>query len=900
MKRVLLFILIVSCSFYSAQSQSILDKKVDFTVVDLSIEQALYHLERVSGVSISFSNRLIPSGVSVTYKFTNTEIGFILKRLLDDHGVMAETVGNAIVLVKKPKRELKRYTISGYVRDKETGEPLIGAHVEIGNSFQGTVTNNYGFYSITLYEGNNITVNFSYIGYVSNFQGVVLDRDRPVNMELSSDLLLEEVVIIAPVKDEIIPGLSQLSYHPADENYRPSLAGEHDILQEFYAMPGVQTGADGFGGLSVRGGNVDQNLVLLDGVPVYNPTHLLGIYSVFNSSAVKSATLYKGGFPARFGGRVSSVLDVRTKEGNRNDFTAIADVGLTSGKFSFEGPIKPGSGHSFFVSARRSFIDLYSIPLSRALRQSDGLDGEIAYYFFDINGKLNLRLGDRDQLYLSVYNGGDNFDNRQQVTEIFADTTYIEEDKQNKSWGNWISSLRWNHQFGEQLFSDLTLTYSRFFYDSVDEIENESFYNFQPTDREYLYYRYSSNNRDFAASWDWDYSPDWTGHFIRFGTRFIDHLFQPGAVQFDEMNDEFELSGVQDSLIKNPQRSYELDFYLEDEFSITEEFSFNLGVRNSFLFIDGQRFSYLQPRVNINYAFKEEPITLSLSAGKVIQPLHLLSNSGTGLPRDLWVSATDRRPPIESWQWVAGINWAKNEEHNLGLEGYYKTLKNLITFQEGSFSNIDGTNWQENVVTGRGWSYGLETYYEYNTQTTKIWAGYTLSFADRQFEEVNLGEVYPFKFDRRHNINLVVAHRFRKKWVASLGWTYSSGAPFTLERGTYEFNQSYVTGVEGGPQPLPFSLSGEVYGRKNDARLPDYHRLDVSVGYSIEVRNLKHTFSVGLYNAYNRLNPFDVTLENRPDDNGIISPQYIQVSLIPILPSIRYRIDIQWEPRSKF
>lgn len=897
MKRAILFCIFLGCSFYSAQSQSVLNKQVDFTVKDVSIEQALDHLARVSGVSISFSNRLLPSKVRISYTFRNTQIGEILEVMLDQYGILAKTVGASIVLVKKPKKELKRYTISGYVREKESGEPLIGAHVTIGNTYTGTVTNYYGFYSITLVEGNNLNLHFSYIGYTGVFHVIVLDRDVRLDVELESVMGLEMVTIVAPAIDAEIPRLSELTIDPNDENARPPLGGEHDILRDYYSMPGVQTGADGFGGLSVRGGNVDQNLVLLDGVPVYNPTHLLGIYSVFNSSAIKSATLYKGGFPARFGGRVSSVMDVRTKEGNRNAYEVIGDIGLTSGKVSVEGPIKPGKKHSFFLSGRRSFIDFYSVPISRALRQSAGLDGEIGYFFYDLNGKANFYLGEKDQVFLSVYNGGDNFRNRRQVTEIISDTTYIAEDKQTKTWGNWISSLRWNHQYGDQLFSDLTFTYSRFFYDSVDEIENESFFNFQPTDRDYLYYRYSSNNRDFALSWDWDYSPNWKNHYIRFGARMIDHLFQPGAVQFDESFSIEQIEGVLDSLVKNPQQSYEVDFYLEDEFQVTEGFMMNLGLRHSFLYIDGVRFSYLQPRFNLLFTLPEDRVQLNLSMGKVIQPLHLLSNSGTGLPRDLWVSATERRPPIESWQWVAGTTWEINDQVTWSVEGYYKTLENLITFQEGSFSNIDGTNWQDNVVSGRGWSYGLETFAVFKFDGTKVWAGYTLSYANRQFDEVNLGEVYPFKFDRRHNINLVGIYKFNERWMASLGWTFSSGSPITLERGTYEINQTHVG---GDPQPFPFILIGEVNGRKNDTRLPNYHRLDLSVSYSYEYYFGKQTLSLGIYNAYNRLNPYDITLENRPDASGDVRPQYIQVSLIPFLPSIRYRIDFTLEPRSKF
>lgn len=876
-----------------AWSQSPLNQVIDYSVEEVSIEKALYHLMEVAEVDIAFINNIFPPDKRVSLTVRQQTVGYVLGFLLQDEPVGIELVADQIVIVLKKQPPPSRYTVSGYLTDQTSGEPLIAANIYTNDFTKGTETNQYGFYSLTLPQGR-IRLNISYLGYQSKVIPLNLSQDLALNVELVPSLTLDSIVIIAPVREELRQGprLSTNTFNLEELEQLPALGGESDLIRLAYTMPGVQTGADGFGGLTVRGGNVDQNLILMDGVPIYNSSHLLGIFSVFNSSAVRSAKLIKGGFPARYGGRVSSVLDVRTKEGNLKNYEAEADIGLTSGKFSLEGPIVKEKS-SFFITARRSFIDFFSKPISRRLRAADGANGVLGYYFYDFNAKLNTQLSSRDRLFFSLYNGSDNYSNQIQFNQVFGDSTLIDDIQTRVHWGNTIASLRWNHQFSNKLFANTILTYSRFFYESEDLVERLLLFNFQPASSEFTYLTYKSNNRDLAAKIDLDYVPT-PDHYIRFGASYTGHKFQPGAVRFDEMvqrdsiNDE-NISGL---LNKNPLYSNELELYVEDEWQVADWLWVNLGMRALVYHVLDYTQLYWQPRIQASVQVLPR-LQLFGSAGRAVQPLHLLSNSGVGFPRDLWVSATPRIAPVESWQFVVGTHYRLDKQTEITLEGYYKKLDNLITFQEGSLIQIDGLNWQNKVATGQGWSYGGEFQLRRVAGKMTGWFSYTLAFADRQFEEVNLGIRYPFKFDRRHNFQLQTAYAINEKWTASLGWTFSTGAATTLPLYKYLDNQLNLLYSNLPPQ-FPFVLEAIDFGRRNDVRLPNYHRMDVQFNYRIRRDWGVQTLSFGFYNVYNRLNPFNYILADRPNEAGDIVPQYLQISLVPILPFLRYRLELDF------
>ena len=885
--RYLLPALFLFCAF-PLSAQPVADRLYDWEVEGKTLEQALYALIDLTGVPIAFSNSSLPKREGLAYSFRQKRIEEILEALLTNTGFRSQWMGGQILIVPIPMSDLRKFSISGYIRDAISGEPMIGANVFSPALGKGTTTNAYGYYCLTLQEGP-VEVAFSYLGYETRVLPLELFSNQVFNLNLRPALTLDEVLVTAPSfpTSMQVPPPGTQRFRSEDMERLPSLNGEPDVLRFSYLQPGVQTGADGFGGLSVRGGDVDQNLVLLDGVPVYNAGHLLGIFSIFNNSAVRSANLLSGVFPARYGGRVSSVLDVRTKEGNYKHWGGEADIGVASGKLSIEGPLVAEKS-SVFVGVRRSFLDLYSRPITRKEQEKRGKEGELGYHFFDLNAKINYKLGNRDHLYGSFYTGGDHYDNYQVETTLQGDSTTIDRVEQGVEWGNAIGSLRWNHLFGDKLFSNTILTYSRFFYTSQDSYEEKFLEGEVLQNREYFLIRYNSNNRDVALTTDFDFRPN-PENTLRFGASAVLHRFKPGGASFDEsaLSDTLTEEHIKFLLERSAQMSGEYDLYAEDEFQINNETGGNLGLRVTMLQIDGKLLTYLQPRA-LFYFHPGKDLLVSIGVGRAVQPLHLLTNSGIGLPRDLWVSSTSRIRPINSWQLNGSLNWQGKSGWEASMEGFYKFMNRLVTFQEGLLTSIDATNWQNKVAVGRGWSYGAEWLLRRKGRKLSGWLAYTLSFSRRQFDEVNLGQPFPFRFDRRHNLHLAGTLSVGRRWQFSMVWTFGSGIATTLPRSSYQFNQFNLLYSDVPPQ-FPFILDVSNFGKKNDIRLPPYHRLDLEVKFTLDKKRFQHQFTAGAYNVYNRYNPLYYTLTERVDDQtGKTVPKYIQVALFPVLPSVRY------------
>lgn len=863
----------------------------------MPIDQALYALMDQTGASISFSNQLLPDNHFVTLDVQNEPLGSILEKLLEGTNIGVSLLGKLIVLVPPGSSTTPRkYTLNGTVRDAQSGELLLGANVFIRGG-TGTVTNEYGFYSLTLPEGV-VQITVSYLGYQSRQLRFSLHTDFSINVALTPSLNLAEVIVTSKTVDALntynpTPGLHQFGQDVL--NKVPALSGEADVQRIALMLPGVQSGADGFGGISVRGGNIDQNLVLLDGVPVYNSSHLLGLYSVFNPDAVKSVRLLKGVFPARYGGRVSSVLDVRTKEGNLREWTGSSELGLTSIRGLVEGPLHKDS-LSLLISARRSLLDLYTRPLSSSIRRKSGIEGSFGYFFYDVNAKLQWNKGSKNRFFLSMYTGGDLSSDvlAQQLQN--SDTLKQERSFQELRWGNAIGSLRWNHLFGKKLFLNTTLNYSRFYYASVDKVSDKVSLGDRTLSSQDVFNQYKSNNRDYGAQADFNYLPS-PNHHLRFGVSAIWHKFQPGAVFLDEtiQIDTLSPETLELLLNKNPQRSRELDFYVEDEFQLGRRWSGNVGFRTAQLFTEEVTYFYVQPRMLVTFQLLDS-WHLHASGGRHVQSLHQLSSSGISLPRDLWVSSTRRVAPIDSWQAVLGTTFQWGKGWEASGEVYQKRMDNLIVFLEGSFDQIDGDNWQNEIDVGKGSSRGLEVMLHRSYGKTQGWLSYTLSRTDRIFDEVNQGEAFPFRFDRRHNLTLAANHQLNKKWTLSGLWTFSSGMATTLPRQVYDFNQLNLLNSELPPQ-FPFLVQAIDNGSRNDIRMPNYHRLDLSASYTWHKPRQQFHLDFGVYNAYVHFNPVYYRLSRRPNEAGEIQSQFVQVALLPILPFFRFRTD--WHPPRK-
>jgi len=758
----------------------------------------------------------------------------------------------------------QKITISGYVQDAASGEKLLYANIFELVLGVGTISNNYGFFSLTLPTTNkdSLTVVVSYIGYERWQKKLPPSKDVWLTVNMNPKVVAGKTVEVVADKYERIEKKSQMSR--IDIPIRqiemvPALLGESDVLKAIQLLPGVQSGVEGSSGLYVRGGGPDQNLILLDGATVYNANHLFGFFSVFNADAIKNVSLTKGGFPARFGGRLSSVLEISMKEGNNQKFTGQATIGLVASRFTYEGPLNKGKS-SFIISGRRTYIDVLAKPF---LDKND----YGGYYFYDLNAKLNHSFSKNNHLFFSLYTGDDNFYAKQQEEDINGFSSNYDF---GLGWGNITSTLRWNHLYNKKLFSNLALTYSNFEFYTEMKSSWKEYGTLMESDR----IKYSSGIQDISARIDFDFLPN-PRHFIKFGGNVIRHTFNPGVVQF-KMSGE-DMASI-DTLVAPVAKhiAMEASGYIEDDFKLTSALKMNLGIHASLFSVNKKLYSSIEPRVSVRYLLGNWAIKSSYA--NMTQYIHLLTNSGIGLPTDLWVPATDKVKPQQSKQIGLGIARSlKKGLVELSVEGYYKTMNNLIEYKEGSgFLGLD-TDWQNKIEFGEGRSYGVEFFLQKKSGKTTGWLGYTLSWSDRKFEELNFGKRFPFRYDRRHDIALVLNHSISSKIELSCNWIYGTGNAISLGTARYQ-------GAGSLAEPTKSYYHQEItyYNQRNGFRMVAYHRLDIGVRF-IGGKNRNRIFSIGIYNAYSRKNPFFYYFDEK-EDRRVLK----QVSLFPIIPSISY------------
>jgi len=755
----------------------------------------------------------------------------------------------------------QKYTISGYISDQETGEQLIAANVLEQKSAAGAITNTYGFFSLTL-PRDSVILSFSYIGYEAQTIALLLNEDKIINIKLSPALSLATVEIVGE-KYQKIEETSQMSRIevPIEQIKKlPALLGEVDVLKTLQLLPGVQSGGEGQSGLYVRGGSPDQNLVLLDGVPVYNVSHLLGFFSVFNADAIKNVTLTKGGIPARYGGRLSSVLEINMKEGNLQKFHGEGSVGIISSKLTLEGPIQKGKS-SFIVSARRTYVDIFARPIIKSQAREDGNEVTPTLYFYDLNAKFNYKLNDKHRLYWSVYSGEDKF--AISTRENYESGNYFVLDG-NTDWGNVISAFRWNYQISNRLFANTTLTHSRFNFDFGSEIE-ELF----DGERDRFSARYFSGIYDWAGKVDIDFIPN-PDHYIRFGVEATHHTYEPGAFQFNiEANGEIPLNL---KLGSENAKSWEYKAYVEDDMQFGP-LKANVGLHATAFDVEGKTYYSIQPRLGLRYLMNND-IALKASYTKMSQFINLLTNESLSLPTDLWVPSTERIKPQDSWQVAAGVATTLWNQFELSVEGYYKEMQNVISYKEGaSFVGLE-QDWQDKVTQGDGKSYGAEVFFQKKKGKTTGWVGYTLSWNWREFEEINGGKRFPFKYDRRHDISVVVSHEFNPRITLTGAWVYGTGNAITIP--LYRYNYFGYQSIES-------------IGGKNGFRMDAYHRMDLSLELQSKKnarrKRYKSAWNFGLYNMYNRNNPYFITTGQTNEG----ARTFRQISIFPIIPSVSYK-----------
>lgn len=769
----------------------------------------------------------------------------------------------------------QKVTVYGYVEDVDTGEKLFGASVYDAITFDGTTTNEYGFFSITL-PVSQIKLKVSYLGYKDYEEEIDLKENKEIIVKLKLANELEEVVLVADKVEKIQENtqMSSVKIPISQIKSLPTIGGEVDILKALQLLPGVKSGNEASAGIYVRGGGPDQNLILLDGVPVYNVYHLFGFYSVFNADAIKSVELFKGGFPSRFGGRLSSVLDIRMKEGNNKEFHGEASIGLISSKLTLEGPIVKNRT-SFMVSARRTYLDILARPFIKKSFRDNGEEGVVGYYFYDINAKINHKITDKDKLYLSLYSGRDKFYMWNEYSYGNNDENFSKI-KANFGWGNLTSSLRWNHQFNAKLFGNTTLTFTKYGLLSASEFEEI----YEQEVNSASAFEYASDITDYGIKFDLDWIPHHL-HNIRYGGNAVFHNFQPGVMSFKGGE-----SGTSIDTSFNQQNINAGEFYVfaEDDYEISKRLKANLGIHTSMFTVNNKNYYSLEPRVSARYLLNEKS-SIKASYCRMTQYLHLLSNSSINLPTDLWVPPTENIKPQKSWQ--AALGWAYSlKDIEFSIETYYKQMTDMLTYKDGTSFLLFTDSWEKKVAVGKGDAYGGEFFVQKKFGKTTGWIGYTLSWTNRQFDDINYGKQFPYKYDRRHDVSFVITHHINKRIDISGTWVYGTGNAITLPKGQYNGLPNYYTEYNPAYDYLYFPFITD-YGERNSYRMKAYHRMDIGINFHRQMKHWERIWSLSFYNLYNRKNPFYIYLDyNYETDKN----EFKQVSLFPIIPSFSYAI----------
>ncbi len=777
---------------------------------------------------------------------------------------------------------LRAQTVSGTVTDAASGETLIGATILDEQSGKGTVTNAYGRYTLTL-PGDSAYLRISYIGYRTIHQTMSLRGNRQLNIQLTPSVELEEVTITA---DRInSPKMSQMSAieMPVEKlKMVPVIFGETDVLKAIQLLPGVQSGTEGMSGIYVRGGGPDENLFLLDGISLYNVNHLGGFFSAFNGDAIKNVTLYKGSFPARFSGRISSVLDITTNNGNDKEWHGGASIGLISGKLNIEGPIIKEKT-TLSLSLRRTYGDLMLQPILMLATASENLginEMNAGYYFYDLNAKITHKFSDRSRLYATWYSGDDEAYMRARTD--YNAGLYKDYMKLNYRWGNLATAVRWNYELTPRLFMNIMGTYTRYRQRLGIGIEEEWYQQGQTysTEGEVAL---NSGIQDISAHVDFDYTPV-PEHNIKFGSHLTHHIFTP-QVQSMRYTSTGE-TPINTESGDDKLGAEEITFYGEDDWSITESLKINGGVALTGFLVEGRFYPSVQPRLSGRFMLTDD---LSLKAGYsyMTQYMHLLSTSNISLPTDLWVPVTARIQPMNSHQVAAGVFYTWRSLIDISVEGYYKKMDNLLEYKPGATFLGNSQGWEDMVCMGRGWAYGIELLVQKSYGVITGWVGYTWSRTMRLFdtpgEELNGGRPFPAKYDRIHDISISLQYKPNNRFDAGVTWVYCTGNTATLALQRIDDGSEDFSGYYGA---LDFVES------RNNFRLPPYHRMDVAANFHKQKKHGIRTWSISIYNLYNRQNPFLIYPKSiyQYDNNGgvTINTVLMQRSLFPIIPSVSY------------
>jgi hypothetical protein len=786
-----------------------------------------------------------------------------------------------------------RHTVSGYITDQSSKETLIGATILDLKSGRGAITNEYGFFSLTLPQGP-IEIRTGYVGYKPVVKQFTLKTDTIINIDVPQIDELGEITIIGNREILGVKGSQMSAIDIPIEQIKavPAMFGETDVLKALQLLPGVQAGTEATAGLYVRGGNPDENLLLLDGVPVYNVNHMFGMFSVFNPDAIKNVTLYKGSFPAHYYGRLSSVVDIRMKDGDLNNYHGNASIGLISSKINIEGPIIKGKT-SFNISARRTYSDIMlngALALNRVIDYADTEDMSMGYYFYDLNVKINHKFSDDDRLYLSWYSGDDDI----YFNYKSADGSVKQKTRLNWRWGNTLAAIRWNHVLTQKLFMDVSANYTRYRHKmGIDINETDNSNNSENS----IGIGMNSGIHDISLRADMHWTPS-SRQYIRMGGSYTRHRFTPDvtdlSIEGTNKNDSVNPLNINQNYGSQDITAHEFQLYVEDDIELTEVIKANLGACYAGFQVNGRYYNSIEPRLSTRFLITDD---FSVKAGYayMTQYVHLLSNNMINLPTDLWVPVTDMVEPEHSHQIALGAAYSIEGLADFTIEGYYKHMDNLLEYKEGSSYMSGDTDWQNKVAMGQGWSYGIELMAQRSAGRFNGWIAYSWNKSQRLFDRqdmvINGGRIFNAKYDRTHKLDITCSYKFSDRFDMSATWLFETGNCGTIYTQYYDAEQP-IKGDDNGRRK-PITNLGH-YDNRNNYRLNPTHRLDLSFNWHKKFNSkLSRTFNLSIYNAYNNLNPFLVYVytENEKVGNEYVEKRTLrQLTLFPILPTINYTL----------
>lgn len=858
-----------------AISQSVGDRRLDYIAINKPLPIVLRDLASKTRVPIVFSETKMPRRKKISIQADDERLEDIVKAVIKGTRLRAEVAGNKI-LVYRPDREAKgSQTISGYIRDSITGEPLSYADIYDAESLQSARSNYQGFYTLTLPSGHYDIV-YSYLGYAQDTVLVDFNVNNRIDRRLVNNVRVNEVVI-QDTRDMAAYQAAADVHHISRTKLSSTatLGGEVDIMRHLQLLPGVSSGADGFGGLNVRGGSDDQNLILYDGVPVYSTEHAFGLLSIFNNDIVVSADFYKGNIPVHFGGRLSSVVDVKTRRGNGKQHAGSVSVSTVAAKASLEGPITKNGDNTYMLSYRRTYVDPWLQLATDFQNRNLNREGTTTYGFDDLNGKLSFKLNNKNFLAVNFYKGQDQFANRF-TTDDDAESGLRGFSNIEWDWSNLMASVSWDRELSKKGYSKAIVYYTAYELNSFDH--SKLFADTADITAIFDASVFQSQIIDRGGKWDASFRPS-AKHELQVGGEAVLHKFKPSLNSVSQgdsrlnVDQELTADDLLESVVPDDVFSIETSAYFGDVFRPSPAVEWHAGLRTNVLITDSEQYLNILPRLSFRASSGASYVKLGVS--RMVQNMHRLQSSGLGFPSAVWIPSTDRVGPATSWLASLSVGSAIKNDIQIVTSAYYKRLDNVSALVEGALIPIGkDRRWERLIPRGQGTAYGLEVAFDKLVGRTIWTANYSLGFSNRQFPDLNQGEQFDFVYDRRHQAKVSITHRVNENVEVMANYVYATGNPITEPVSTF-LDPSTGEGLL-------------LYNGRNTRRLPDYRRLDVSFSFYSNIQIGRQKVTLGLYNMFNDKNYLYSDLARTEDNPDAF--ELLRYTVVPLFPSLSYSL----------